>query len=423
MSCRSGTFRFQMSGVFGLAVALALSGACAYIESEAPKPAPIVQAQPVAKPAPTAQAQSVAKPATAVVSQGRVFPGPAWTVVAPGQVRLDKAKLDAFAKAVGGRGCVVRHGYMAYTWGDAAQRADIASAAKPFYSHFLFLALQDRRITPNLDQKLLKWEPRLLTLNEKIFFKDRNITWWQLATQTSCYGVDDWCGESFDYNDYQMALFFDTLFLKVYGAAYETIDAKVLHPLLTDLIGCEDKPTFLAFGTRDRPGRLAISPRDFARFGWLYLNKGRWAGRQILMEQLATLAVSDPLPIRIPRTKGKAAEMIPGQRTIGSTKIPDDQCDHGGSYSWLWWVNGADRTGRRRWPDAPFDVYGAFGHDGQRAMVVFPRQDMIVSWNDTSIQGLARQNWALQVLRSAAADTPAAPPSAPQLAAAPAPGR
>ena len=39
---------------------------------------------------------------------------------------------------VGGRGCVVRHGLMAFAWGDQARRADVASACKPVFAHFLF---------------------------------------------------------------------------------------------------------------------------------------------------------------------------------------------------------------------------------------------------------------------------------------------
>ena len=78
-----------------------------------------------------------------------------------------------------------------------------------------------------------------------------------------------------------MALLFDTLFLKAYKSSYARMDADVLHPKLTDLIHCEDNPTFLAFGGKDRPGRLGISPRDFCRFGLLYLHKGKWNGKQL----------------------------------------------------------------------------------------------------------------------------------------------
>jgi hypothetical protein len=91
--------------------------------------------------------------------------------------------------------------------------------------------------------------------------------------------------------------------------------------------------------------------------------------------------------------------MMPAQRSIGSEKIPDNQCDHLGSYSWLWWVNGIDREGKRHWPDAPIDTYGCFGHGGVRAMVVVPSLDLIISWNDASIQTRQMENDVLKLLK------------------------
>jgi len=123
-----------------------------------------------------------------------------------------------------------------------------------------------------------------------------------------------------------------------------------------------------------------------------------WNGKQILAEHLAVKAVSEPVPNAIPRATGKAAEMIPGQRSIGSTRIPDSQTDHMGSYSWLWWTNGLDREGKRHWPDVPTDACGAFGHGGKRAMVVIPSLDLIISWNDATCTGRERENKALKLL-------------------------
>jgi hypothetical protein len=98
--------------------------------------------------------------------------------------------------------------------------------------------------------------------------------------------------------------------------------------------------------------------------------------------------------------------MIPQQRSIGSKNIPDNQCDHVGSYSWLWWTNGIGRDGTRHWPDVPVDTYGCFGHGGLRAMVVMPGLDLIVSWNDTRIRGAERENHALGLLvKAASSDT------------------
>ncbi|MGD8499134.1 MAG: DUF5060 domain-containing protein, partial [Phycisphaerales bacterium] len=337
-----------------------------------------------------------------------VYPGEEWATKRPEEVGLDAKKLKELSDYAGGFGCVVRHGYMVYTWGDASRRKDIASAAKPFYAHFLFKAVEDGKIS-SLDEHVNKWEPRLNRINKDRGYKDRDIKWRHLANQTSCYGLAEAPGTAYAYNDWQMALFWDTLFKKVYGAGYETVDADVLHPLLVDKLQCQDNPTFMAFGVKDRPGRTAISPRDFARFGLLYLRKGKWKDKQLLSRKHATMAVTDPVPNAIPRAGNEAADMIPGQRSIGSRRIPDNQCDHIGSYSWLWWTNGVGRDGARHWPDVPIDTYGCFGHGGPRAMVVVPSLDLIISWNDAKIRATEMENHALGLLVAAASSSPKRP--------------
>jgi CubicO group peptidase (beta-lactamase class C family) len=326
-----------------------------------------------------------------------VYPGKEWSTKQPEQVGLNAAKLKAFSDYAGGFGCVVRHGHLAYTWGDASRRMDVASAAKPVYAHFLLKALEGGRIF-SLDEPVSKWEPRLLRTNPDLACKDARITWRHMANQISCYGLAEEPGTAYAYNDWQMALLFDTLFTKVYGAAHLTVDAQVLRSQLTDLIECQDDPTFLAFGVKDRAGRLGISPRDFARFGLLYLRGGKWNGRQLLSPELVRMAVTDPVPNAIPRAGTEAAAMIPGQRSIGSRRIPDNQTDHMGSYSWLWWINGVDREDKRHWPDATVDTFGCFGHGGKRAMVVLPGLDLIVSWNNTRIEGRDMETKALALL-------------------------
>jgi CubicO group peptidase (beta-lactamase class C family) len=315
-----------------------------------------------------------------------VFPGKIWARKMPADVGLDAAKLAEFSKFVGGRGCVTRHGYLVYSWGDVSRRTDLASACKPFYSHMLFKAVEDGRVK-GLDEKASRWEPRLKQINKQLDFKDRALKWRHFANQTSCYQLTEAPGTAFDYNDWQMALFWDTLFLKVYGSSFDKVDADVFHPLLTDPLGCQDNPTMMAFGTGNRPGRVAISVRDFARFGLLYLREGNWRGTQLISRDHAKMAVASPLTNSIPRAGTTSAEMIPDQRSLGSTNRPDNQTDHFGSYSWLWWINGVDRDGQRFWPDAPADTYGAFGHGGPRAMWVIPSLDIVVSYNDAQLNG------------------------------------
>lgn len=343
-------------------------------------------------------------------ARGGVFPQKTWERRTPRQVGLNLAELDAIQDYLEGRGCIVRHGYLVYTWGDFARRGDVASACKPWYTHFLFRAVEEGRIS-SVDLKVSEFEPRLNGINGGLDYKDRNITFRHMANQISCYGVKEGPGTAYDYNDWQIALFWDTLFTKVYRSTYETVDADVLHPKLTDILQCEDNPTFMAFGTGDRPGRVGVSPRDFARFGWLYLNKGDWKGRQLISEPHATMAATSPLPNSIPRTTAEEAELVEGQRTLGSRRVPDDQTDHKGSYSWLWWLNGVDRHGNRHWPDAPTDTYAALGHkNGMRGMAVLPSLDIVISWNDTTLDDRPSKphplNEALRLLCDAAADEP-----------------
>jgi len=43
-----------------------------------------------------------------------------------------------------------------------------------------------------------------------------------------------------------------------------------------------------------RPGRLALSWRDFARFGLLYLRHGKWRDKQLLDSERVEMAISSP---------------------------------------------------------------------------------------------------------------------------------
>ncbi len=319
-----------------------------------------------------------------IVGQPKEWPGKTWAIARPQEAGLSAARLAEAAAYAGGRGCIVRHGRIVFTWGDPTQRGDVASAAKPVYSYFLFKALETGR-ADDLDAPAVKYEPRLATIDADLDYKDRAITLRELANQTSCYGVTERPGTAYDYNDYQMALFVDVLFNHIYSAPWASIDAQVLRPLLADPLQCEDSPTLLAFGTENRAGRLAISPRDFARFGLLYLRKGRWKDEQLLSPQHVLMAVTSPVARDLPRTSAHAAEMIAGQRTMGATEKPDDETDHRGSYSWLWWINGVDRSGKRFWPGAPTDIFACLGHEnGMRGLAVIPSLDLVISWNDTN---------------------------------------
>jgi hypothetical protein len=105
-----------------------------------------------------------------------VYPRKQWEVRKQDEVGLDADKLKALSDYAGGFGCVVRHGYMVYTWGDASRRKDVASAVKPVYTHFLLKAIEEGKIE-SIEETVAKFEPGLNSLNKSLDFKDRKITW------------------------------------------------------------------------------------------------------------------------------------------------------------------------------------------------------------------------------------------------------
>lgn len=329
------------------------------------------------------------------VVSSAVFPGSDWATTTPALVGLDSSGLDALKTLVGGNGMVVRYGYQAYAWGDIGARVDFASATKPVHTHMLLNAVQSGRIA-SLDDKVALFEPRLDVTNAMLGYKDRDITWRHLANMISGYGLTEPPGAAFGYNDYAIALYVDTLLLNVYGTTWDTADSLILRPLLGDQIGWQDAPTY----NGKTAGRIAISTRDFARFGLLYLNRGNWNGQLLLDPSLVDLATGSPLRNDSPRTLGVDAEMIAAQRTYGGGK---NQADHNGSYSFTWWVNGMLPDGvTRHWSALPLDAYVAHGHWGRRVLLVVPSLQLIVVWNDsTAVDTIPELREAFRVLMDA----------------------
>jgi CubicO group peptidase (beta-lactamase class C family) len=317
--------------------------------------------------APAGQAWSAADEIT--------YPDKDWQRRTPDEVGLLADKLRALARLVGGRGCVVRHGYLVFTWGDITKSGDIASAVKPIISTLLLLAVQHGMLK-SVDAKVVDFEPRLRDLNHG---EDAAITWRHLASQTSGYGLTESAGTAYSYNDFALALYYDTLTSKVYKQA----GTRVLKDQLGVVLGFQDSYTFEAFGPHDRPGRLAISPRDLARFGLLYLRGGKWKDKQILEPPFVQMALHSPISADTPLTSGKNAEMLPKQRSLGGSRNITPVGP--GFYSFNWWLNRTDKSVQRLYVDAPPDLFVALGHGGERGLWVIPSLDLIVAWNDAKV--------------------------------------
>lgn len=314
-----------------------------------------------------------------------VFPGTHWQRRDSASSGFNNDQLLALADYLGGRGCVTHDGYLIYEWGDATRPADVASAVNPWFTHLLLEAVQSDKL-PGFETLMTEFEPNLFGLNPELGNKDILISFRHSATHTSCYGVREKPGEAFNYSDYQAALLCDILVARVFDTPLPEVDSRVLEPFVARPLQFQDHPSFLAMGDSDRAGRLRISPRDFCRFGLLYLRDGVWNGKRILEPDYARLVTHSPHPAIFPRTNGQPSEMIRDQRTLGVMAFPDDQTDHLGSFSWGWWVNGRRKSGERLWPDAPDEVFACLEHKhGKAGMFVVPAWDLVLSWNDADL--------------------------------------
>ena len=306
----------------------------------------------------------------------------AWPTLSADEAGLDSNNLKAFSDSIVGNGVVVRHDSLAYSWGRPHVPYDVASAEKPVMVHLVFKAVE-KGLIANIDDPVVKWEPGLAKLNAPLDHKDKRITWRHLMNQTSGYGLIEEPGTTFGYNDFQTQMFWDVLFEKVFKVTPEDAAEKVLRPQLFDLIGALDKPSYRLRPPPQPTSRLVVSASDFARVGLVYLHGGRWKGQPIIDEKWVKLALTSPLPLSVPRTSGKDAEMLPGARSLGGGKNQEDNL---GSYSFMWWLNKPDRTGKLLWPDLPTDAYAAAGNGGQKLLMVIPSLDLVVSWNSTNLE-------------------------------------
>ena len=106
--------------------------------------------------------------------------------------------------------------------------------------------------------------------------------------------------------------------------------------------------------------RFFANARDYARFGYLYLNDGCWNTERILPENW----VAETLRVG-----------VPFQTTPQS----------GGTEGRQWWVNTGlpDMGIPTPWPDAPADTYAAIGHWGQYVAVIPSLDTVAVRLGDT----------------------------------------
>ncbi|MCA9435581.1 MAG: serine hydrolase, partial [Candidatus Omnitrophica bacterium] len=182
---------------------------------------------------------------------------------------LKRESLEQLAKNLGGRGCVIKDGYLVQEWGDTSERGDWLSSAKPVLSTLLFFAIEEG-LVKSVDQPIAEFGWDLKD-------KDQGITFRHLGAMTSGYARPEGPGEAFSYNDFAIQLYQKTLFDKVFKQ-----DPKEAAEQ-PNRLGALNLERGLSFREGNR--RLSASAKDFARIAWFWLNRGAWNGNQALPEK------------------------------------------------------------------------------------------------------------------------------------------
>lgn len=290
------------------------------------------------------------------------------------QVETFGALLGPLPKERGGtNGIILRHGYIVAEWGDTNRIDPTYSVAKSFLSTLLGLAL-DRGLIKSINDPVRNY------INDGGYDSPHNakVTWEEHAHQTSEWEGEMWGkrsdfigieqfgkgkrepreikepGTYWEYNDVRINRFSLSL-LRVWRKPLP----QVLKEEVMDRIGATSTWQYHGYDNSDVEidgrkmrsvsggtrwgGGLWINTRDEARYGYLFLRKGKWKDKQIISEKWVRMATT---PNRVPL-----------------------------NYGYLWWLN----TAHKQWPNAPESSFAALGY-GSNTIWIDPEHDLVIVW-------------------------------------------
>ena len=275
-------------------------------------------------------------------------------------------------------GLIIKDGYIIASWGDT-KRVDMTfSVTKSYLSAVTGIAV---------DKKLIRSEKDYVSnyIWDKTFDGEKNsrISWENLLNQSSdwagnLFGINDWedrpdvnksldewrlepqkePGTFYKYNDVRVNVLAYSL-LQIYRESLP----KVLKKTIMDPVGASDSWRWYGYenswvnidglmiqsvsGGGHSGGGIFINSEDHARFGLLYLNKGKWNGKRIISEDWIKKSIT------------------PSQTN------PE--------YGYMWWINseqGEDYL-RTDWKNVPTNIYYGAGFGGNY-IVVIPDENIVV---------------------------------------------
>jgi CubicO group peptidase (beta-lactamase class C family) len=290
------------------------------------------------------------------------FPGAAWDHVPLAQSGWSEAALadvQDWSKQIHSTAFMVVHrGAVVAEWGDTAKRTELASVRKSLLSALIGIAVAERKISldSTLGQLGIDDNAPPLTDVEKqatvrMLLEARSGVYHPALYETPAMAKarpargSHAAGTFWYYNNWDFNTL-GTIYEQATGSGiYEALDRLIARPIGMQDYRPQDGVYVPGAASIHRAYPLRMSARDLARFGLLYLNKGAWAGTQIV-----------------------SADWV-----RESTRAYSEQPSSGFGYGYLWWTAPPTSV-----PGGiPEGTFMAWGAGGQHAFVV-PAYDLVV---------------------------------------------
>ena len=322
------------------------------------------------------------KDASPVQGDSIVFPAGEWLASSPEQQNVSSAKmmeaLNFLEASVNYNGIdevmVIRNGYVIFEGSNTSRTHDVASASKTFTSTVLGLLIDDGTIS--LNDAAANHES---LLSEKY----PEVTFRHFTTMTSGYNAvgknrwdggltEDWSLTPYDPDEPFFApgteyAYWDEAQM-MFGRVLTKILNRTMESYLKEKIANHIGMPFTWNTEGDLSGLainngctgIRINAKSLARWGWLFLNEGNWAGEQLISKEWVNAATSVQVPSSVPVADTDRANLVGP-----------------GCYGYNWWVNGEKADGNFKLPGAPEGMYFASGANNNRCFVI-PEWNMVI---------------------------------------------
>lgn len=292
-----------------------------------------------------------------------VFPDHEWASVEPAAAGWspDKLKIaEAQARDFGSTSMViVQGGKVVAAWGDPARKVRVASIRKSLLSALYGIAAADGRIDleATLASLSIDDKPPNLTKAEKTatvrqLLAARSGVYHEAAAEPPSMKMrrpergSHAPGTFWYYNNWDFNVLGTIYRQQAKEDIFKAFETRLARPIgMQDFTAADGKYAF-AHVSEHPAYHFDLSARDLARFGWLYLNKGNWKGRQI----------------------------VPAAWIDESTRLISD-VDPGIGYGYMWWPSKLDSQRNVRIGPGTYSARGF----GSQFLLVAPARDLVIA--------------------------------------------